>query len=329
MNIVPVDRSMDVFWKELFYVKARLKSSPKTEGLVPMVDGLLVLQEDLFRADREVQGELLESQALAQSVEDMMQAETIALYLLALTEVQKNKKDPRYEKLIKLKESVFLRMGFSSQREEIMRMKSVLKQSIYDDGDFRTRAFEILDRMVAGLDKAMATSLAAEEKRAQHRVDVEAWKNEANSVRLDIYGELLQLGGSKAKAWARSFFPKANSGKKLSALELAELEAKREQKRAKKAAEQAEYRRLKQEQAEDKARLEKKKKEAEDEMRAEAKLRVAERERKEREERERKEREEREKQEKEKAEREAAEAKKLEEEERLRQLQQSEEPAPM
>lgn len=233
MNLIHDGRPLDVFWGELFYLNARLKSNPKTVGLALPVEEQLATYDDLLREDRSVRGMVIMSEVQAKAAEDNIKSEVLDLYMLVLAEVKKNRKDERYTKLIKVNESVFVRYNFSAKKEEVMRMKSVLKQTIYDDA-FRDRVLVILDRILSEVEGAMAAELDAEEKRAQHRVDVKKWKDQANAVRLHVYAELIQIGGDDAKSWARGFFPKKAAVKKLSPAEMANKEEARAKKRMEK-----------------------------------------------------------------------------------------------
>lgn len=233
MNVIATDRPLDTFWEDLFYLNARLKSNPKVVGLAVLVEEQLATYDDLLREDRSVRGMVIMSQAQAKAAEDNIKSEVLDLYMLVLAEVKKNRKDERYTKLIKVNESVFVRYSFSAKKEEVMRMKSVLKQTIYDDA-FRDRVLVILDRILSEIEGAMAVELEAEEKRAQHRVDVKVWKDKANDVRLYVYAELIQFGGDGAKTWARGFFPKKAAVKKLSPAEMANQEEARAKKRMEK-----------------------------------------------------------------------------------------------
>ncbi len=230
MNIVPVGRPLAAFWEELFYLNASLRSNSKTVGLGRVVEGRLATFDAIERADREVRGVVLMSQAGAAAAEDNIGELVRDLYMLVLVEVRNSRKDERYTKLMSVSESIFVRYNFDVKKTEVMRMKSVLKQSIYGDV-FRDRANTILDGILLEIEGALSEELEMVEKRAQHRVDVNVWKNETNRVRLEVYAELIGLAGSDKKAWARGFFLKPVTRKKLSASEDADLEVGRARKR--------------------------------------------------------------------------------------------------
>src|SRR5690554_985022 len=148
MNVIDDGRPLDTYWGELFYLNARLKSNPKTVGLALPVEEQLATFDDLSREDRSVQGLVIMSEVQAKAAEDNIKDDVLDLYMLVLAEVKKNRKDERYTKLIKVNESAFVRYNFGAKKEEVMRMKSVLKQTIYDDA-FRDRVLVILDRVLS------------------------------------------------------------------------------------------------------------------------------------------------------------------------------------
>ncbi|MEZ4297513.1 MAG: hypothetical protein R3B70_21305 [Polyangiaceae bacterium] len=53
----------------------------------------------------------------------------------------------------------------------------------------------------------------AELGRVEGRIDIRAWKDEANAARLTVYGQLLAKGAKngQGKAWAEGFFPRASA----------------------------------------------------------------------------------------------------------------------
>lgn len=205
MKIISVKRALHVFWEELFYLKARLQCHPKTAGLVGPVEDQLASFEDILHAEREMKGAVFMMKALAEASREAIKEDISLLYLLALSYVRKDKTDDCYAKLIKIHESTLLRYSFEVQKAEFMRMTSVLRQTIYEDG-FRDEANEVLERLLSTVDAALADARETEEKCAQYRVDANAWKVEANNVRLRVYSGLILFEGSHVKTWARGFF---------------------------------------------------------------------------------------------------------------------------
>jgi hypothetical protein len=79
--------------------------------------------------------------------------------------------------------------------------------------EFRATHEAALAPLVARGVEVLEEQRQAELTRVGGRLEVRAWKEEANAVRLSIYASLLSLAAQtgRGKAWAEAFFPRKNA----------------------------------------------------------------------------------------------------------------------
>lgn len=239
MNIVSISSSIGVYYKELVFLESRLGAEEKTAHLKGMVAAQRGKYDAIWRAEREIEFDIADTQAQTKTAEVRVESYMEEAYSLALHEVKQKRKDLRYSKLISMNFSTFRQQSFPVQKEDILRMKDVLELDMYDDS-FRNAMNPLLDRAVVEIDRIVVLQKQLDRKRMFYRQDVDAFKNETNQVRMDVYGELIQLSDTPGESWARSFFPLQKKAKKLTEQEKAKKEEARLAKRAKKAADKLE-----------------------------------------------------------------------------------------
>lgn len=239
MNVVPLNNASNVYYKELVFLESRLGAEEKTAHLKGMVTAQRGKYDAIWRAEREIEFDIADTQAQARTAENRVNNDVEEVYSLTLHMVKLKRKDPRYEKLITMPVSAFKKLSFVAQKEEFLRMKDMLELDMYDDS-FRNAMNPLLDRAVVEIDRIVALQKQLDRKRMFYRQDVDAFKNETNQVRMDVYGELIQLSDTPGESWARSFFPLQKKAKKLTEQEKAKKEEARLAKRAKKAADKLE-----------------------------------------------------------------------------------------
>src|SRR5690606_11783071 len=123
--------------------------------------------------------------------------------------VRQDRKDQRYAMMIKqgLRRSIST-ASLPKQIAEVERIVGELKLPVYEN-DFRNRQKERLEPIVERGQNALAASRAAEQGRVVNRIQINDWKDRANAIRMEVYGNLVILAAEKgrSKKWVRSFFP--------------------------------------------------------------------------------------------------------------------------
>src|SRR5690554_1886596 len=142
------NRALGVFADELVYLEACLTTDPATEHVAEEVSDELVALDKVLKAERDIHRKGVLNRAQVKMKFQLAEAWIREVYAASLFEVMQDRKDQRYQNLFKYEQSSLLRMTAKSQLEEVLRMTSILKLSIYEDG-FR-------DTQIAKLDKALA-----------------------------------------------------------------------------------------------------------------------------------------------------------------------------
>ncbi len=226
--------SLENYWADLVFVDARLTAEPSVRHLQAKLDPHLVSYESITRDERDLRRRKVLLRAQKATVVVRMDGYVSEIYAAALYEVKYKKKDARYKDLCTTSMSGLKKLTLSAQKEELEQMKMVLKKQQYSDA-FREAQTRVIDQAIVEVDGVLAAEKELEEREMLHEEAVKAWKEGANTIRYEIYGELLQEPGleTRATAWARTFFMPPQTTKKLSAEEKAKLDAARAEKKQK------------------------------------------------------------------------------------------------
>lgn len=258
MNVISLGNSSDHYWKELVFIESRLGADERTAHLKVLVNVQRMKSDEIWKAEREIAFLVEDSRALAKTADVRIAEYMDEVYSATSYEVKQKRKDSRYEKLIKVNLSKIKQLSFAAQKEEILRMKTVLELDLYTDS-FRDAQNIVLDKALVEIDRILVMQKQVEKRQMFYRQDVEAWKKETNKVRTDVFGELMLLSEIPGESWARSFFPSQKRAQKLSGEELAKQEEARAEKREKKSKAAYEREQLRLQNAKKKTQYEKEK----------------------------------------------------------------------
>ncbi len=237
MNDIQKERSLSLFADELVYLNSCLTADAGTRHLADDVSDELETLDEMLQAERDIHRKVVLNRAQVKIRIRLAESYIRDVYAAGLFEVRQDRKNPLYQKLFKYDQVSVLRLNAKAQMEEMLRMKSVLKLTIYED-DFRDTLHETLDKALVEINGAIDSRAELEEEQMHHRLDVEQCKDRVNNVRGSVYGELLKMSRShgQEKSWARSFFPETKATKKLSPEEIAKKNAEKAKRASDKAA---------------------------------------------------------------------------------------------
>ncbi len=224
----------DHFWKELVFTYVRLEANSKTKHLTPRVLAHLKKYDDIVQADRETEWAIVEEQAHTKSVDERVEKHLRDIQVAVLFLVKQDSKDSRYRNLFTAGFSHIMRLKPKDQKDEIERMKLVLERGDYSDS-FRDEQNDLLDKVLAEMDSVNEQQVSLEGRLFKQQSTGQQWKDEANMVRRDVYGDLLKFPESSNIAWANNFFRVIRKAPKLSAEAKAKKDAERAQKKLDKA----------------------------------------------------------------------------------------------
>lgn len=199
MRILREESSIFVYWEDLVYLEAALIAYAQYPALVALVTGVLngfpgVLKSDLASRRTQVQAEA--------------QVTIADVYLdLGIREVHAdsvhaaggNKQATSHTTLFATDIGNTVRHALGKQVEIGTALVEKLVLNLFTP-EFRERQQNRLGGLLDAGRAALARRRAVTIERASVRLTIIEWKEEANAVRLGVYGELLKLGGSKAFA---------------------------------------------------------------------------------------------------------------------------------
>lgn len=213
MRAIPPSRSVLVFWEDLVFLEAALLADEETRALAapvtPVIDAFMpALQRDLDT--RRVQ---IQSSARSSVADARIDRGIRGLFSATLHLVGQNRKHPAFTNLFSTNIGDVVRHALGRQVEIARDLLDKLTLSHYSE-EFRASQTTALQPLVARGAEVLEERRQAELARATGRIDVRAWKDEANAVRLSVYASLLTLAAQtgRGKPWAATFFrPKYES----------------------------------------------------------------------------------------------------------------------
>ncbi len=230
MKVIHPTLSTEHYWKELVYTYVRLDANPKTKPLAVGVRTQLEKFEDISRSERETEWAVVQDQAQTNAADERVEGYLRTMHSAVLNLVKQNRKDSLYKTLFPSDFSSFLRTKPKEKKEGIERMRKVLERGDYED-EFREAQELLFDKVLSEIDEIQGRKIVLEERQFKHQTAVQAWKNDINTLRRGVYGDLLKFPESSDAAWLKSFFRVARKSPKLSALAKSKKEVARLQKK--------------------------------------------------------------------------------------------------
>lgn len=207
MYRIPETRSLSTFEDDLFFLVAMLTATPETEGLAGPVEEHLGRLTPVFEQRKTVHRAQLLAAAKARIADTNIDDCIRTLYSAALHEARMDCSAPSFSTLFASGLQEAIRHALERQVEVGRRIVEKLGLRLYDDAFRASHAPALTAALDAGksaVEQRRATAL----KRAEVRLDEQAWKDEANAVRIGVYSQLLAIAGRarRDRSWAEAFF---------------------------------------------------------------------------------------------------------------------------
>ncbi|MBK9264984.1 MAG: hypothetical protein IPM54_35030 [Polyangiaceae bacterium] len=212
MRRIDPSRAVLVFWADLVFHEAALLADDEAKHLAPQVTQALDDFNVVFKLDLDTQRSVLKANAKS-SIADVHIDEGIRkLHSAALFLVDQVRKRPEFKSLFSETIDKVVRFALKRQVAIAEDLIDKLGSKIYSD-DFRKPHIDSLKSLVDAGNTALADVRAAELGRTDARIDIRAWKDDVNAIRLANYGELLAIAAKsgRTKDWADAFFLKYKS----------------------------------------------------------------------------------------------------------------------
>ena len=207
MRAIPPSRSILVFWEDLTYLEAALLADEETRELAPPVTSVVDVFMPALQRDLDTRRSQIQASARASVGDAGLDRGIRGLFSSTLHLVGQNRKLPAFTTLFSTHIGEVVRHALGRQVEIARDLLDKLSLSHYPE-EFRAQQTAALQPLVARGAAIIEERRQTELARTAGRIDVQAWKDEANAVRLSIYALLLSLAAQtgRSKAWAEVFF---------------------------------------------------------------------------------------------------------------------------
>jgi hypothetical protein len=207
MRAIPLDRSLDLFWDDLVYLEAALLVAGETEALAAAIAAHLALYEGLVAHERGARRTALQASARARIADAGIDDRLRALHSSLLYRSRQDHRAPAVTAVFPNGVAEAVRHALPRQVEVTEDIVRTLGLSHYDDA-LRAEHVPALTAAVQAGRAALEKRRGAELGRAEARLEVQGWKEEANALRLATYSQLLALAARthRPRGWADAFF---------------------------------------------------------------------------------------------------------------------------
>jgi len=207
MRAIPLTCSILLFWEDLVFLESALLANPETEPLAAPVTETLDGFQAISKLDLESRRAILQSQARGVVADDFLDGAIRRVFASTLFRVQQDRSNPQFKTLFATHIGDVVRHALKRQLEVARAILEKLGLSLYDDA-FRDEQKATLEPHVTHGEAVVEAQRKAEIARTDARIEIRAWKEDANAVRLSVYGELVRMAGKtkRKKDWAETFF---------------------------------------------------------------------------------------------------------------------------
>ena len=209
MRALPTSRSLLHFWEQAVFLEAALLADPETKHLAPPVTETLDDFSALLQKDLTARRVLVQAYAHGSVADADLDTGIRRVFSSTLHLTGQDRKRTEFTSLFGSSIAAIVRHALRKQLEvtkDLLRRLSTL--SVFPDS-FKNDATAILSPLVAAGDAAVEEQKQAEVARIATRLDVTAWKEEVNALRLSVYAQLLSIASKtgRKRSWAEAFFP--------------------------------------------------------------------------------------------------------------------------
>lgn len=207
MRAIPLSRSILVFWEDLTFLEAALLADDETRALAAPVTPVIDVFSQILQRELDTRRTQIQSSARASVADARIDFGIRGLFSSTLHLVGQNRKHPAFTALFSTHIGDVVRHALGRQVEIARDLLGKLTLPHYSE-EFRAAQTAALQPLVARGAEVLEERRQSELARTTGRLDVRAWKEEANAVRLSVYAALLSLAAQtgRSKAWAGAFF---------------------------------------------------------------------------------------------------------------------------
>jgi len=212
MRRLDPSRAVLFFWADLVFHEAALLADDEAKHLAVPVANLLTEFESVFKLDLDTRRALLQNSARASVADSNLDTAIRALHNAALFLVGQDRTKAEFKTLFSSPISKVVSYALKRQVEVADKLVENLGLKLYTDA-FKSPHLNQLQTLISKGKTILASIRSAALSRTEARLDIRAWKDDANAIRLANYGELLAIAAKtgRKKDWAEAFFLSARN----------------------------------------------------------------------------------------------------------------------
>lgn len=212
MRRIDPSRSTLVFWADLTFHEAALLADDEAKHLAVPVTQVLHEFETVLKLDLDTRREVLKTSARASIADTNIDLGIRSFHSAALFLVKQDRSRSEFTTLFSESIGRVVRFALKRQVEVAEQLVQKLGLKLYSD-EFRTIHAAALQPLIDAGKNVLGAVRTASISRLEARLDIRAWKDNANAVRLANHGELLAMAAKtgRKKDWAEAFFLSADN----------------------------------------------------------------------------------------------------------------------
>ena len=217
MEVIPSERSHSIFWEQLIYTEAMLLAHEETKPMAESVTTAIGEFDTLQTDNRLNQRKVIQSKAKSNMADNSLDHEMRKTQSTMLHEVGQDRSSKSYRTIFHTDIGSLTRYSLKRQleiAEEMVRKIDLpgIPEAIRTDHKPR------LEVAIAHGKEAIEERKIVQFKYLEHKMNMDEWKDNVNSIRLSVYSMLLQLASKTRRKprWANTFFARVSRNRKLS-----------------------------------------------------------------------------------------------------------------
>lgn len=211
MRRIDPSRALLVYWSDLVYHEAALLADDEAKHLAGPVTQMLDDYNRISQLDLDSRRTVLKASAKSVIADIHLDEHIRKLHSATLFLVGQMRKRPEFKTLFSETIDKVVRFALKRQVEMADDLVNKLGLKMYSD-EFRNAHMGPLQALVVAGRSVLGEVRAAEIGRTEARLDIRAWKDDVNALRLANFGELMTIAAktNRPRDWAEAFFRKSS-----------------------------------------------------------------------------------------------------------------------
>jgi len=212
MRQVPISAGLLIFWQNAVFLEAALLAHPDTKQLAPPVTKVLDEFPTIFGIDLNTRRGVLQGRARGVMADSFIDEALRGVFAATLFLVKQNRSAVEFTTLFASHIGDIIKYALKRQIEVAKVVAEKLGMNIYSPS-FRDEQTAALEPHITHGETVVDEQRKAAIARAETRLEIQAWKQNVNSLCTGVEGDLLKIASQtkRGKDWVASFFLRASS----------------------------------------------------------------------------------------------------------------------